>query len=135
MESIHINHLAVAVCALSSLAIGGVWYSPLLFFKGWQKEAGISDEQLKKPKMLRTFGITLILAYIMSYNLAFFLGDSKTDWLWGLKAGFLAGFGWASLSLAVIGLFEFRSFKYILINGGYITVWFTLIGFILGLWR
>jgi len=85
--------------------------------------------------MVKTYGLTLVLALIMSYNLAFFLGDSETDWQWGLTAGFLAGFGWAALSLAVIGLFELRSFKYMLINGGYITVWYSLIGFILGIWR
>jgi hypothetical protein len=32
-------------------------------------------------------------------------------------------------------LFEQRSWKYILINVGYITVYLTLIGFILGVWR
>jgi hypothetical protein len=39
------------------------------------------------------------------------------------------------LSFAIIALFEQRSWKYILINGGFITVYLTLIGFILGLWR
>jgi len=135
MEDIYINHLAVAVCAISSLILGGIWYSPMLFSKAWQKESGVTDEQAGKANMVKTFGLTLILAYLMSYNLAFFLGDSKTDWQWGLTAGFLAGFGWAALSLAIIALFEFRSFKYILINGGYITIWFSLIGFILGIWR
>ncbi len=85
--------------------------------------------------MFKTYGITLILAFVMSYNLAFFLGDEKTDWLWGLTAGFLAGFGWSTLSLSVIALFEQKSFKYMLINGGYITIWFSIIGLILGIWR
>jgi len=135
MEDMYINHLAVAVCAISSLVVGGIWYSPVLFSKVWQKEAGITDEQISKANMAKTFGLTLILAFLMSYNLAFFLGDSKTDWQWGLTAGFLAGFGWATLSMAVIALFEMRSFKYILINGGFITIWFSLIGLILGAWR
>ena len=41
----------------------------------------------------------------------------------------------ATLIFAVIALFEQRTWKYILINGGFITVYFTLIGFILGLWQ
>jgi membrane-associated HD superfamily phosphohydrolase len=135
MEEMYINHLAVAVCAIASLAIGALWYSPVLFVNAWKKETGLTDEQLRKTSPLLTMGVSLILAYIMSYNLAFFLGDSKTDWKWGLTAGFLAGFGWAALSLAIISLFELRSFRYILINGGYITIWFTLAGFILGIWR
>ena len=135
MENMIINHLAVAVCAVSSLLIGGIWYSPFVFFKAWQKESGLSDEQISKSNILKTYGITLLLAFVMSYNLAFFLGDAETDWLWGLTAGFLAGFGWSALSLSVIALFEQKSFKYMLINGGYITVWFSVIGLILGIWR
>lgn len=135
MESMYINHFAVAVSAVSSLILGAIWYSPILFSKVWQKEAGVSEEQLKSSNPIKVMGITLILAFIMSYNLAFFLSDAKTDWQWGLTAGFLAGFGWAALSITIMALFEFKSFKYILINGGYITLWFTLIGFILGIWR
>lgn len=135
MESMYINHFAVAVSAVSSLILGAIWYSPILFSKVWQKEAGVSEEQLKSSNPIKVMGITLILAFIMSYNLAFFLSDAKTDWQWGLTAGFLAGFGWAALSITIMALFEFKSFKYILINGGYITLWFSLIGFILGIWR
>ncbi|MBL7979186.1 MAG: DUF1761 family protein [Bacteroidetes Order II. Incertae sedis bacterium] len=47
----------------------------------------------------------------------------------------MAGFGFAALGFVVIGLFEQRSWRYILINGGYLAVWFTLIGFIIGGWR
>jgi hypothetical protein len=135
MENIYINHFAVLVCAISSLLIGAIWYSPFLFFRSWQKESGLSDAQIEKGNMLKIYGLSFLLAWIMSYNLAFFLGDANTDWQWGLTAGFLAGFGWATLMFAVIALFEQRSLGYVLINGGYITLWFTVIGFILGIWR
>lgn len=135
MEKLYINHLAVFVCALLSLVVGALWYSPVLFFKGWQKEAGLSDEQVAKANPLKTYSLTLVLAWIISYNLAFFLGDSKTNWQWGLGAGLLAGVGWAATMFVIISLFEQRSLKYMLINGGYITVYFALIGFVLGIWR
>jgi len=76
-----------------------------------------------------------LISVIISYNLAFFLGDDKTDMIWGTTAGFLTGFGFSALIFSVVALFEQRSWKYILINGGYITIYFTLIGFILGTWR
>ena len=135
MENFHLNHLAVFVCALMSLVIGALWYSPILFFRAWQRETGLSDEQVAKANPLKTYSLTLLLAWIVSYNLAFFLGDSKTNWKWGLTAGLLAGVGWVVTMFVIISLFEQRSFKYMLINSGYITVYFALIGFVLGIWR
>lgn len=135
MEQFYINHWAVLVCAIANLALGALWYSPLLFYKAWMKENKFTDEDIKKVKPVKTYSITLVLSVIISYNLAFFLGDDKTEMAWGTTAGFLAGFGFSALIFSVVALFEQRSWKYILINGGYITMYFTLIGFILGTWR
>jgi hypothetical protein len=135
MENIYINHLAVVVCAVANLALGALWYSPILFYKGWSRETNLSEEQLAKSNPAKTYGLAFLFSLVMSYNLAFFLGDANTTAAWGATAGFLAGFGWSMLIFAVIALFEQRSWKYIFINGGFITVYFTLIGFILGIWR
>src|SRR4030095_6592390 len=135
MEKPYISHLAVCVCALLILVIGGLWYSPLLFFKAWQRETGLSDEQVAKASPLKTYSLTFVLAWIISYNLAFFLGDSKTNWQWGLTTGLLAGVGWTSTMFVIISLFEQRSLKYLLINCGYIIIYFGLIVFVLGIWR
>ena len=135
MENMFINHWAVLVSAVFNLVLGAIWYSPAMFYIGWKNENKLTDEDFKKINPAKTYGITFLLAYMMSYNLAFFLGDANTDWQWGLTAGFLTGFGWAAAIFTVIGLFEQKSWKYILINGGFITVYFTVIGFILGIWR
>jgi hypothetical protein len=135
MENLSINHFAVFVCAIANLALGALWYSPALFYKGWQRETGLTDEQIAGRTPLKTYGLTFLFALLISYNMAFFLGDSATTAAWGATAGFLAGFGWAALIFAIIALFEQRSWKYMLINGGFITVYFTLIGLILGIWR
>jgi hypothetical protein len=135
MENLYINHLAVFVCAIFNLALGALWYSPVLFYKNWLSETKLTEEQLAKQNPGKTYGLAFLFSLIISYNLAFFLGDSATDAVWGATAGFLAGFGWSTLILAIIALFEQKSWKYIFINGGFITVYFTLIGFILGIWR
>ena len=135
MENFYINHIAVLVCAVLSLVIGGLWYSPLLFQKAWQHETGLSDEQLASSSPLKTFGLTFVLAWIMSYNLAFFLGGPDTTWQWGIAAGLLAGVGWVAAMFVVISLFEQRSLNHIAINCGYIIVYFALIGLVLGVWR
>lgn len=136
MQQFYINHLAVLVCAVANLVVGGIWYSPILFYKAWMKENNFTDETIKQRfNPGKTYGLAFLIAYIISYNLAFFLGDNKTDAAWGATAGFLAGFGFSALIFAIVALFEQRSLKYVLINGGFMTVYFTLIGFILGVWR
>lgn len=135
METLMMNHWAVLACAVFSMVLGALWYSPLLFYKAWKTENKLTDEQLKQSKPLKTYGISFILAYIMAYNLAFFLGDPNTGWQWGITAGFLAGFGWAAAIFTVIALFEQKSWRYIAINASYIVIYFTGIGFILGIWR
>lgn len=135
MENLYINHIAVFVCAILNLALGALWYSPILFYKGWLAENKLTEEQLTKQNPAKTYGFAFLFSLIISYNLAFFLGDSGTDAVWGATAGFLAGFGWSTLIFSIIALFEQKSWKYIFINGGFITVYFTLIGFVLGIWR
>ncbi len=135
MENIFINHWAVLVSAVFSLVLGGLWYSRALFGNAWQKENKLTDEQLQSANPAKTYGLGFLLAYVMSYNLAFFLGEESTTWQWGLAAGFLAGFGWAAAMFTVIALFEQKTWRYILINAGYIVIYFTVIGFILGAWR
>lgn len=136
METYYINHWAVCLCAVANLAVGALWYSPLLFYQAWMKENQLTDEIIKKKfNPLKMYGLSFVLSLLISYNLAFFLADEATTASWGATAGFLAGFGFSALIFAIVALFEQRSWTYIFINGGYITVYFTLIGFILGLWR
>jgi len=130
-----INHWAVLASAVFNMILGAIWYSPALFYNAWKKENNLTDEQLKKANPAKMYVLGFLLAYLMSYNLAFFLSDAKTDWQWGATAGFLAGFGWAAAVFTIIALFEQKSWKYIFINSGYIIIYFTVIGLIIGIWR
>ena len=134
MENFYINHIAVFVCAVMSLVIGFLWWSPFLFQKPWQAEVGLSDDQLAKANPAKTFGLSFLLAWIVSYNLAFFLGALGTTWKWGIAAALLAAV-WVVAMFVIIALFEQRTFRYIAINCGYVIVYFAVIGFILGVWR
>ncbi len=131
----HINWLAVLAAAVSTFVLGGLWYSKALFGRAWMSANNFSESDLAKSNMLKIFGLSLIFAVIMAANLAAFLAEPKTTAAWGATAGFLAGFGWVALAIATIGLFERRSWKYILINGGYMTVSFVIMGLIIGAWR
>lgn len=133
MESV--NWLAVVAAAISTFVLGGLWYSPALFGRSWMAECGFTDADLQKGSTGKIFGFSFIFSLLMAANLALFLADPKTTAAWGATAGFLAGFGWVALGLGVISLFERKSWKYIFINGGYMTVAFVVMGFILGVWQ
>jgi hypothetical protein len=132
---VNINHFAVFAAALAAFVIGGVWYSPLLFHREWMKANGLNEQDLAKASMGKIFGLSFFFSLIMAYNLAAFLAGPDTTVLWGATAGALAGIGWVALSIGILGLFERRSWKYILINGGYFAVSFVAMGAILGAWR
>ena len=128
----------VALVAVQDVATGELRRVPRLIVQTpFKKPKGqeLSDEQMAKLNPLKIFGLTFILAWIISYNLAAFLGAPGTTWRWGIAAGLLAGVGWAATQFIIIALFEQRSWKYMAINCGYVMVYFAVIGFILGIWR
>lgn len=131
----NINLLAIVAAALATFVIGGLWYSPLLFGRAWMRANNFTEEQVQQFSKGRMFGFSLLFALIMSFNLAVFLSNDGTDWVWGMTAGALAGLGWVALSIAIVALFEGRSWSYIFINGGYNVAAFVVMGLILGAWR
>ncbi len=135
MSMQHVNWIAVFAAALSAFLLGGLWYSQAMFGRAWMTANHFSDEDLRKGGMARIFALAFVLSLVMSANLAMFLAQPTTTASWGATAGFLAGFGWVALGVAIIALFERRSWKYVVINGGYMTVAFVLMGLILGAWR
>jgi len=129
-----VNYLAVLAAAVATFALGGLWYSPALFGKVWQREAGVSEEKMKTANMTLIFGLTFVLSLIAAWVFALFLGPRPPMAL-GLGAGFSAGLCWVAASLGINYLFERKSLKLWLINGGYHTLQFTIIGLILALWH
>lgn len=129
-----INIWAVLAAAAAIFLIGGLWYSPLLFARRWQAEAGVSDERLRGGHPGVIFGTAFVLAVIAASVFALFLGPQPA-FGFAIGAGFAAGLAWVAASLGIIYLFERRSITLFLINGGYVTLSFTAIGAILGAWH
>lgn len=131
----NINYFAVLAAAVSTFILGGLWYSPLLFGKAWMRANNFTDADVQTFSKARMFGWSIIFSLVMALNLAMFLAAPDTNWSWGMTAGALAGLGWVAMAIAVIGLFENRSWAYLAINGGYVSVAFTIMGLIIGAWR
>ena len=128
-----VNWLAVIAAAVSMFVIGGVWYSAL-FQKQWMAANGFSDADMKRGSPAMIFGVAFVLSLLMAANLAFLVSGVPDV---GAVVGYAvaAGLGFAAFGLSVVALFERRPLMYHLINGGYLTVAFAVMGLILGLWR
>lgn len=139
MDMSNINIWAVLVATLSAFLIGWLWYGPL-FGKAWMSESGMTEEKVRQGNMGKIFGLAFVFELVMAFNLAmFFYGDPAAAEMInagnGALYGFLTGFGWVFFALAVVSLYEHKSWKYIFINGGYWTVTLTVMGLILGAWK
>jgi hypothetical protein len=136
MPEVDVNYMAVLAATIVSFVIGFVWYRPL-FGKPWISTLGLSPEILVnslKPEMRRAVLISFPLQYVMAFCLALFIGNGKTigtATLYGLVVGVV----WIAFAISITAMYEQKSFKYMLINGGYWTVSFTMMGLIIGAWQ
>jgi hypothetical protein len=128
------NLWAVLAAGVASLLLGSLWYSPALFGAAWMRATGLTQEQARSASMVQILGMTLLLALIGAAVFALFLGP-KPELGFATGAGFSAGLCWVAGSFGINYLFEQRPLRLFLINGGYYTVQYTLIGVILGAWH
>lgn len=156
-----INFLALVVAALVTLVVGFVWYGPL-FGKAWMQENSFTEEDLKGGNMFKIFGLTFIYSFFIAFVLQFltihqygafgmiggniaeakptyeaFMLDYGTAYRTlkhGALHGVMAGLFLASPLIAINGLFERKSWKYILIHAGYWIICMGLMGAIVCGW-
>jgi Protein of unknown function (DUF1761) len=128
------NIWAVLAAAVSSMILGGIWYSPALFANAWMRSSGVTEEKAKSANMAKVMGTAFVLALIGAAVFAMFLGPKPAP-AFATGAGFSAGLCWVAGSFGINYLFEQRPLSLFFINGGYHTLQYTLIGLILGLWH
>jgi hypothetical protein len=128
-----VNAWAVLVAAVSSFALGGLWYSPVLFHKLWNREAGRGDNPQKMKHPGRVFGVAFIFALIAAWVFASWLGPHPQlkD---ALLKGVAVGAGLVGASFGINYQFANRSFLMWAIDAGYHTLQFVLFAVVLALW-
>lgn len=158
-----INFLALLVAALSTFAVGSIWYHPRVFGTRWMKETGLTLGQLQQTNLFVLFGVSIIYALMISFlmqsltihqfgalgmiggdpavakpSYGAFMDDYGTafrTFKHGALHGFLSGL---FLVLPIIGttaLHEKRSFTYIAVVSGYWIVSFMIMGGIICAWQ
>ena len=126
-----VSWLSVLVATVLSFGLGALWYGPL-FGKAWMAEHGTNAAELMdgfNPGM--TYGTTFVLAGLSAFLFGVFIGeapDLQRSILWGLAVGLI----WISGAIGTNYLFERRTMRLWLINGGYHTARFTVIGAVFG---
>ncbi len=157
------NFLAIFVAALTTLLVGYFWYSPMLFGNAWQKEAGLTDEKARSGNLAIIYGLTFVFSILIAMAMQFITiheygvfsmvgGDvenakqSHKDFMndyghifrtfkHGAFHGTLAAITLVFPLIAINGMFERRSWKYIFINAGYWAVCFATMGGIICAWQ
>ena len=128
-----VNIWAVLVAAVSSFALGGLWYSPVLFHKLWNREAGRGENPEKMKHPGRVFGVALAFSLIAACAFAYYLGPDP-QLKEALLEGLLVGAAFVGASFGINYQFANRSFLMWAIDVGYHTVQFMLFGLVLALW-
>ena len=137
MELSTINFLAILVAAVSAFVIGSVWYSPILFGKGWQNALGLSEKDIKDANMVKIFGTSFVLMLIMAFGLAIAVNalyPNGLNWVTGLKTGLFVGIFFISTSYGVNILYQRKSFKLWAIDSSYQVLLLGIMGLIIGAW-
>jgi hypothetical protein len=138
MEYPFINIWAVLVSAVTFWALGALWYSPVLFGKRWQKEIGMTEEELRKANMAVIFGTSFLIMLFMVWALNFVINSHKAEdvsLMSGLWYGVFTGIFFSMMTMGINYLYQRRSFVLWLIDGIYVVLGLGIAGMILGAWR
>jgi surface polysaccharide O-acyltransferase-like enzyme len=133
-----INYLAVLVAAILTMALGALWYAPMVFGKAWAALVGISPEvaQKRMAGMRRAYSLTFVSSFVMAYVLARLLWYANIESAGGgMLIGVLAWLGFVATTQGITFLFEGRPFRLYVIDTGYPLVALAIMGALLAVWR
>src|SRR4029077_755735 len=137
MPHVHINYLAVIVATVSAFALGGLWYSPLLFAKQWVKAHGYTEERVKEMQQTagKAYAASAFCQLLIALALAVLSGYLHFDHLaQGLKLGLLAWAGFALPLGLMANVFSDKRITVFYIDTGYQVVYLLVMGAIIGSW-
>ncbi len=124
--------IACLLSGVASLFLGFIWYHKKVFGTAWMKETGMTEEKAQSGNMAMIFGLTFIVSVYMAYEMKWINHDDPLPAiLHGMYHGAKHVGVFAFGAILVNALYEQRSFKFILINGGFWIVVFAVIGAIM----
>jgi hypothetical protein len=90
----NLNWLAILAAAISTMVVGFVWYSPILFANPWMREMGYDpNDKAKIQEMQKSagpaYGGSFLASLVSAFTLALLLHWLRAD---GLHVGLVLGF-------------------------------------------
>jgi hypothetical protein len=128
------NWVAVVVATVFFYLIGGFWYSKAGFGNEWMKSVGLTKTKAKKIRSEVTLPLSGALAFASVVALSVLMcALGLSTWLQGVGLGTLVGLGFILTSQGVHRLFEGKSWKLFVIDGGFNLLFFATAGAIIGI--
>ena len=128
----HFNYLAILGAAVVAFAIGGLWYSPLLFAGAWKRAHGHTSDKMPARAMVVTFLCQMVTAFalaVLTWWMAF------EGWYEGMLLGILLWGGFVATTGLMTNMFSSKPLMAWIIDAGYQLVYFVAMGLIVGFWR
>ena len=134
--SVDINLWAVLLASVSSMVIGMVYYSNLLFGKQWKKLAKVDEKRFQKEMasvMPLVFVAALITAYVVAYVTFLYHNFFQTSWIGaGVVTALILWLGVSATTTFVHNSVDQRPSKLTAISVGNRLVSILAIGLIIG---
>ncbi len=115
-----VNEIAVLTASLLALALGSIWYSPLVFGRHWQKSVGLTDTDLtiSNPVLVKSLAVALLSNGAVLFVIAHLVRLRDTYSFSNIELGVSITILLVA-SVANMVVWEKRSFMYFLIHLGY----------------
>ncbi len=132
-----VNYLAVLICGILAMGLSALWYSPMLLGKIWLVAIEKSEEeQSENINHIKVYSISFIAQLVIAFVLAKIMsmvGVSTPEE--GIRLAFLSWIGFTATTMTINMLYEGKTFKQFVVDGGYHLIVFIVYGIILGAWR
>jgi hypothetical protein len=136
--NVEVNILTIIIAAVVAMAVGFLWYSPMLFGKQWMMLMGYTAESMEKAKksMGKMYAISFVLSLVTAYVLSHVMTLSENFFNYGmLETGVMTAFwmwlGFVMPVQATDALFGGKRKKLVAINTGYQLASLVVMGIVL----
>lgn len=138
--NIEVNYVAILLAGVATMALGFLWYHPVMFGKPWMKLMGHTPESLKKDQkaMGKLYALSFVASLVTAYVLFHVMALSENFFHYpllqtGLTSAFWMWLGFVLPVQFTDTIFSHKKWHLLAINTGYQLASLIVMGVILAL--